>query len=102
MALRSFEDWDFEIRLLRISRVLILPEVLAKVRRFDDATRLDRPLPTPHGVYAPTSIISRYTDAPESLKRRWLWMDGPRMCWHNCTRPSAPWRSRWRGSDGAL
>jgi len=45
VSLRSFEDWDFEIRLLRISHVLILPEVLAKVRRFDDATRSDRPLP---------------------------------------------------------
>jgi glycosyltransferase involved in cell wall biosynthesis len=45
VSLHSFEDWDFEIRLLRTSRVLILPEVLAKVRRFDDATRLDRPLP---------------------------------------------------------
>jgi glycosyltransferase involved in cell wall biosynthesis len=45
VSLRSHEDWDFEIRLLRISRVLILPEVLAKVRRFDDATRFGRPLP---------------------------------------------------------
>jgi glycosyltransferase involved in cell wall biosynthesis len=45
VSLRAFEDWDFEIRLLRISRVLILPEVLAKVRRFDDATRFGRPLP---------------------------------------------------------
>jgi glycosyltransferase involved in cell wall biosynthesis len=45
VSLRAFEDWGFEIRLLRISRVLILPEVLAKVRRFDDATRFGRPLP---------------------------------------------------------
>ena len=53
VSLRSFEDWDFEIRLLRISRVLILPEVLAKVRRFDDGTRLDRPFPIPNSPYTP-------------------------------------------------
>ena len=53
VSLRSSEDWDFEIRLLRISHVLILPEVLAKVRRFDDGTRLDRPFPIPNSPYTP-------------------------------------------------
>ncbi len=50
-SLQSFEDWDFEVRMLRCCRVLILPRVMANVRRFDDGTRIDRPFsgrePTP-------------------------------------------------------
>jgi glycosyltransferase involved in cell wall biosynthesis len=50
-SLRSFEDWDFEVRMLRRCRVLLVPRVMASVRRFDDGTRVDRPFsgrePTP-------------------------------------------------------
>jgi len=50
-SLQSFEDWDFEVRMLRRCRVLIVPRVMASVRRFDDGTRVDRPFsgrePTP-------------------------------------------------------
>jgi glycosyltransferase involved in cell wall biosynthesis len=51
VSLQSFEDWDFEVRLLRRCRVLVVPRVSASVRRFDDGTRVDRPFsgraPTP-------------------------------------------------------
>ncbi|MBV9924319.1 MAG: glycosyltransferase [Acidobacteria bacterium] len=51
VSLQSFEDWDFEVRMLRRCRVLVVPRVLASVRRFDDGTRVDRPFsgrpPTP-------------------------------------------------------
>ena len=50
-CLQSFEDWDFEVRMLRRCRVLAVPRVMASVRRFDDGTRVDRPFsgrePTP-------------------------------------------------------
>ena len=51
VSLQSFEDWDFEVRMLRCCRVLVVPRVMASVRRFDDGTRVDRPFsgrePTP-------------------------------------------------------
>jgi glycosyltransferase involved in cell wall biosynthesis len=51
VSLQSFEDWDFEVRMLRRCRVLVVPRVTASVRRFDDGTRVDRPFsgrePTP-------------------------------------------------------
>jgi glycosyltransferase involved in cell wall biosynthesis len=40
--LRIFEDWDFEIRLLRCCRVLISPRLFVQIRLFDDGTRSDR------------------------------------------------------------
>lgn len=43
-TLRSFEDWDFELRLIPSCEVLISPERTAKIRRFDDGTRTDRPV----------------------------------------------------------
>jgi glycosyltransferase involved in cell wall biosynthesis len=44
-TLRSYEDWDFELRLYQAGRVAVLPRVLARVRRLRDETRGDRPLP---------------------------------------------------------
>ncbi|HEY6350696.1 MAG TPA: glycosyltransferase family A protein [Candidatus Angelobacter sp.] len=43
--LRFFEDWDLEIRLLSISRILIVPKVLASIRRYPDGTRANRATP---------------------------------------------------------
>lgn len=40
--LRSHEDWDFELRLYHTCQVVIIPEVTARVRRFDDGTRGER------------------------------------------------------------
>jgi len=38
-------DWDLEIRVLNSSRVLVTPQILAKIRRYPDETRGNRPLP---------------------------------------------------------
>jgi glycosyltransferase involved in cell wall biosynthesis len=38
------EDWEFELRLYHSCRVVVLPEVWAQVRSFDDGSRLGRPL----------------------------------------------------------
>jgi glycosyltransferase involved in cell wall biosynthesis len=43
--LRFFEDWDLEIRLLRLCKILIVPKVLASIRRYPDGTRADRAVP---------------------------------------------------------
>jgi glycosyltransferase involved in cell wall biosynthesis len=38
------EDWEFELRVYHLCRVVVLPEVWAQVRSFDDGSRLGRPL----------------------------------------------------------
>ncbi len=43
--LRSFGDWELEIKLLRYCNILVSPRITAKVRRFDDGTRGDRATP---------------------------------------------------------
>lgn len=43
--LSACEDWEFEMRLHRYARVVVLPRVLAAVRRFDDGTRPGRAVP---------------------------------------------------------
>lgn len=39
------EDWEFELRVYHLCRAVVLPEVWARVRRFDDGSRLGRALP---------------------------------------------------------
>lgn len=39
------EDWEFELRVYHSCRVVVLPEIWAQVRRFDDGSRLGRALP---------------------------------------------------------
>lgn len=36
------EDWEFEMRVYHACRVVVLPEILSHVRRFDDGTRIGR------------------------------------------------------------
>lgn len=43
--LTACEDWEFEMRLHRYARVVVLPRVLAAVRRFDDGARPGRAVP---------------------------------------------------------
>lgn len=45
VSLESYEDFDFALRLHRRERLLVLPEIRSRVRRFDDGTRGGRPLP---------------------------------------------------------
>jgi len=66
--LNSAEDWEFELRAWHLCRVLVLPEVWTHVRRFDNGTRVGRPVPGNHrtlsqeiGILADLSkIIDRY------------------------------------------
>lgn len=39
------EDWEFQMRVCHLCRVVVLPEVLAHVRRFDDNSRNGRGIP---------------------------------------------------------
>jgi len=39
------EDWDLEVRLYYSTRIVLCPEILAMVRRFDDNTRIGRAIP---------------------------------------------------------
>ena len=39
------EDWEFELRVYHSCRVVVLPQVWARVRRFDDGSRPGRALP---------------------------------------------------------
>ena len=39
------EDWEFQMRVFHRCRVVVLPEVLAQVRRFDDGSRPGRAMP---------------------------------------------------------
>lgn len=39
------EDWEFQMRLYHLCRVVVLPEVWAQVRRFDDGSRVGRAVP---------------------------------------------------------
>ena len=40
--LRTHEDWDLEVRMYHLCAVAVLPQVLARVRRFRDGTRTGR------------------------------------------------------------
>ncbi len=44
-SLSVYEDWKMEMHLYQQSPVLVLPDIFVKVRRFDDGTRGQRPLP---------------------------------------------------------
>ena len=59
---KEMEDWDFEIRLYNSARTVICPRVLARVRRYPDATRIKRGTPnkprTPEQIY-PRLIAER-------------------------------------------
>jgi glycosyltransferase involved in cell wall biosynthesis len=39
------EDWEFQMRVCHLCRVVVLPKILAHVRRFDDDTRNGRGIP---------------------------------------------------------
>lgn len=43
--LRCCEDWDFQIRLYSLGKIVALPQVYSWVRRFNDGTRIGRAIP---------------------------------------------------------
>jgi glycosyltransferase involved in cell wall biosynthesis len=44
-SLETHEDWDLAIRMHHSCNIVVIPQVLAQVRRFDDGSRVGRPLP---------------------------------------------------------
>jgi hypothetical protein len=44
-SLETHEDLDFAMRMYHACSILVLPKTLAQVRRFDDGSRIGRPLP---------------------------------------------------------
>jgi glycosyltransferase involved in cell wall biosynthesis len=44
-SLETHEDLDFAIRMQHCCSVIVLPKLLSQVRRFDDGSRVGRPLP---------------------------------------------------------
>jgi glycosyltransferase involved in cell wall biosynthesis len=43
--LRCCEDWDFQIRLYSLGKIVVLPQVYSWVRRFNDGSRVGRGIP---------------------------------------------------------
>jgi len=41
----THQDWDFAIRVIHSCNVIVLPDNMAIIRRFEDGTRIGRPLP---------------------------------------------------------
>lgn len=66
-SFQSYEDWDFEIRMYHALRVVVCPKVFAKVRRFDDGTRRDRPLPG--RVPTPAQMLERLRNQYRVLQK---------------------------------
>lgn len=54
-SLETHEDWDFAIRMHHSCNIMVLPMNLAKVRRFNDGSRIGRPLP---GTPYPPPVLS--------------------------------------------
>jgi glycosyltransferase involved in cell wall biosynthesis len=52
-SLATHEDLDFAIRMQHCCSIVVLPKVLARVRRFDDGSRVGRPVP---GTEYPPSV----------------------------------------------
>jgi glycosyltransferase involved in cell wall biosynthesis len=68
------EDWEFQLRLYQLGRVVVLPEVYSCVRRFDDGSRLDRGVPgqTPTREQELTLLRARLT----VIERSKSWLQG--------------------------
>jgi glycosyltransferase involved in cell wall biosynthesis len=61
------EDWALEMRVYHACRVIVLPEVWAYIRRFDDGTRPGRACPGKPATFAQT--ISMWRDKLTILER---------------------------------
>ena len=67
------EDWEFELRVYYLCRVIVLPEVLSHIRRFDDGSRPGRARPgkTPTRAQEIDLMRDRLT-----VMDRSHWLDG--------------------------
>lgn len=65
------EDWEFQMRVCHLCRVVVLPRVLAHVRRFDDDSRNGRGIPGRNQTFEQQQILLR--DRLTVMKRAtWL------------------------------
>ena len=76
-SLETHEDLDFALRMYHGCSILVLPKTLALVRRFDDGSRIGRPLP---GTEYPPAVMRamaarRYRIYQKALRLRG-WPDG--------------------------
>jgi glycosyltransferase involved in cell wall biosynthesis len=72
-SLETHEDLDFAIRMQNRCSVMVLPKTLARVRRFDDGSRVGRPVP---GTEYPAAIkrlmaSRRYRVFDKALRLPW-------------------------------
>jgi len=75
-SLPTHQDWDFAIRMIHSCRVIVLPQLTAKIRRFDDGTRKDRPLPgTPYPPAVKQLMASRRYRIFEKAQNMKGWPD---------------------------
>jgi len=71
-SLATHEDLDFAIRMQHSCSIVVLPRVLARVRRFDDGSRIGRPVP---GTEYPPAVkramaVRRYRIFEKALRLR--------------------------------
>jgi glycosyltransferase involved in cell wall biosynthesis len=53
------EDWEFQMRVCHLCRVVVLPRVLAHVRRFDDDSRNGRGIPGTKQTFQQEQVLLR-------------------------------------------
>ena len=66
------EDWEFQLRLYHLGRVVVLPKVYSWVRRFDDGTRLRRGIPGQQPTREQEITLLRARLAVIDRSRSWL------------------------------
>jgi glycosyltransferase involved in cell wall biosynthesis len=72
-SLETHEDLDFAIRMQHCCSIMVLPKIFARVRRFDDGSRVGRPVP---GTEYPPEVkrvhaSRRYRVFERALRLRW-------------------------------
>jgi glycosyltransferase involved in cell wall biosynthesis len=76
-SLETHEDLDFAVRMYHGCSILVLPKTLAQVRRFDDGSRIGRPLP---GTGCPPAVMRAMADRRYRIYQKALrlrgWPDG--------------------------
>jgi glycosyltransferase involved in cell wall biosynthesis len=66
------EDWEFQMRLYHLGRIVVLPEVWSWVRRFDDGSRLGRAIPGQPASREQEILLQRARLTVIDRSRSWL------------------------------
>jgi glycosyltransferase involved in cell wall biosynthesis len=70
--LRCCEDWEFQMRVYHLDRVVVLPEVYSSVRRFNDGLRLGRGIPGQERTREQELMLLRARLAVIERSKSWL------------------------------